>query len=78
MLGFKRVVLKPTGDAMLGLHVVLRLWFWLVILGYADKQELICEWYLGSPVGLGHLARGRDGVCEDFSIVWNPGTADAF
>lgn len=34
-------------------------------------------WYLGGPVGLGHPAGGRDGVCEDLSVVRDPGTADA-
>lgn len=33
--------------------------------------------YLRSPVGLGHLPRGRDGMCEDFSIIRNPGATNA-
>lgn len=33
--------------------------------------------YLGCPVGLGHSARGGDGVCEDSPIVRNPGPTDA-
>lgn len=33
--------------------------------------------YLGGPVGLGHLTSGGDGVSEDFSIIGNPGPADA-
>lgn len=37
-----------------------------------------CVRYLGGPVSLGHFSRSRDGVCEDFAVVWNPRTTDAF
>lgn len=37
----------------------------------------MCQCYLGGPVSLGHLARGGDGMSEDFSVIRDPGTADA-
>lgn len=54
---------------------------WLVTLfwfnSWCGDYFQVCQCYLGSPVGLGHLARGGDGMSEDFSVIRDPGTTDA-
>lgn len=52
--------------------------FHLTILNLRLYFAQLGQCYLGSPVGLGDLARSGDGMSKDFSVVRYPGTADAF